>query len=275
MLKSTNNNCPFCKSSIKEDDKKIDCIKCGIPHHEECWNENGGCSTFGCSDQGGLNSQSNINFDITPSSNSVVQLNQTVTRKCPFCREDILADAIKCKHCGEWLNNKETLFESHGPITQQFSNAQPIWHLIILSILTFNIYEIYWFYRNWKQLKEYKSFDISPGWRTVGLFVPIYGLCLVYSQLKDIKDLSKAEYSPGMFLFVFALINVLYRLPDPFWLLSLFSVLPLAMVQGVLNSYWGIEQLGLQTRTKFSGGEIAILIIGGIIFILGMIGTFM
>jgi len=28
------------------------------------------------------------------------------TTSCPFCAEDIEAKAIKCKHCGEWLNDE-------------------------------------------------------------------------------------------------------------------------------------------------------------------------
>lgn len=29
------------------------------------------------------------------------------TRRCPYCGEEILAVARKCKHCGEWLDKKE------------------------------------------------------------------------------------------------------------------------------------------------------------------------
>lgn len=43
--------CPFCKTGIKETDTVKVCPACGIPHHEGCWNENHGCTTFGCSEQ--------------------------------------------------------------------------------------------------------------------------------------------------------------------------------------------------------------------------------
>ena len=43
--------CPFCKTEITAADAIIVCPACGIPHHAGCWEENHGCTTFGCSQQ--------------------------------------------------------------------------------------------------------------------------------------------------------------------------------------------------------------------------------
>ena len=43
--------CPFCKTEIKEGDAIKVCSACAAPHHEGCWEENKGCTTFGCSEQ--------------------------------------------------------------------------------------------------------------------------------------------------------------------------------------------------------------------------------
>jgi hypothetical protein len=40
--------CPFCQYAIKSERDAVLCPACKVPHHRECWQENGGCTTFGC-----------------------------------------------------------------------------------------------------------------------------------------------------------------------------------------------------------------------------------
>jgi len=41
--------CPYCQYVIKPGVDIVVCSECGIPHHKECWQENGNkCTTFGC-----------------------------------------------------------------------------------------------------------------------------------------------------------------------------------------------------------------------------------
>jgi len=40
--------CPYCQFPIKQESEVVQCRACQVPHHRECWEENGGCTTFGC-----------------------------------------------------------------------------------------------------------------------------------------------------------------------------------------------------------------------------------
>lgn len=41
--------CPYCRMPFDEQGPaKIYCTACGVPHHEDCYQENGGCTVFGC-----------------------------------------------------------------------------------------------------------------------------------------------------------------------------------------------------------------------------------
>lgn len=40
--------CAYCMTELKSVDDVLLCGACGTPHHQDCWNENHGCATFGC-----------------------------------------------------------------------------------------------------------------------------------------------------------------------------------------------------------------------------------
>ncbi|RKP57989.1 hypothetical protein D7Z26_00280 [Cohnella endophytica] len=155
--------------------------------------------------------------------------------------------------------------------------CQPVWHFVFLSVLTFGLYDLYWYYRNWKYLKKYKGLNISPVWRTIGILVPIFGLYLIYSAHKDYHNLIKEEgvnrtIYPGLIVVAIIITGLLTRLPDPYWLLCFLSTIPLAIVQKILNELWRKVQPGLIHRTKFRGRQIFLIVIGVIWWLLAIIG---
>lgn len=44
----TGKSCPFCRFPIKERDEVVACGECHSTHHEDCWDENGGCAVSDC-----------------------------------------------------------------------------------------------------------------------------------------------------------------------------------------------------------------------------------
>ena len=70
----------------------------------------------------------------------------------------------------------------------------------------------------------------------------------------------------------------IWMLPDPYsllgWIPDLLRLGVLIFVQNTINCYWEKEQIGLPERTEFSGIEVAVLIIGGIIVVMSFIGAF-
>ncbi len=40
--------CSVCQTVIEDDDARTTCGDCKLPFHEECWQENLGCSAYGC-----------------------------------------------------------------------------------------------------------------------------------------------------------------------------------------------------------------------------------
>jgi len=53
------------------------------------------------------------------------------TKQCPFCKEEIHVEAIKCKHCGEFLN-KDTNQKDNSINNNDLNIGNPFWKSIIM-----------------------------------------------------------------------------------------------------------------------------------------------
>src|SRR5437879_5343085 len=45
---STGATCPICQTPIAVHETSKSCPECGEVHHQECWDEIGGCAIYGC-----------------------------------------------------------------------------------------------------------------------------------------------------------------------------------------------------------------------------------
>jgi len=105
---------------------------------------------------------------------------------------------------------------------------------MVMCLATFGLYEIYWFYRNWKCIRERTGANISPVARA------IFTLFFTHALLRDVKIAAAEVDVPARFnvqpaAWGFIILTLLNRLPEPYWMLSLVAFVPLVSVQDTIN----------------------------------------
>ncbi len=146
--------------------------------------------------------------------------------------------------------------------------------LTLLSICTYSIYEIYWFYKNWSIIKEKIDGNFKAYARAI--IAPL----TAFSFFKNIERDAKRKniyfpYKPILLWIPYLAFSFLYKLPDPYWMICLFSFVPLLMIQKIMIKLNILEGFDGVTKNKLGISGIVIIIIGGIILILALLGTFL
>jgi ketosteroid isomerase-like protein len=103
-----NKTCPYCQSKIKTGADFIVCSHCGTPHHQECWDENGGCTTYGCRNNPATENKVNFvneaedigNMSLDSVRASLRQNAEVKTIECSNCKSQIDESSVFCRHCG-------------------------------------------------------------------------------------------------------------------------------------------------------------------------------
>lgn len=146
--------------------------------------------------------------------------------------------------------------------------------LVLLSLCTFGLYELYWFYRNWQCVKHRLDLDIWPFWRA--FFAPLW----LFSLTAHVRDHGRqvglsTSLSPIAVGGAYLAISILWRLPDPYWLVSMLSFLPLLLVQDAADRVAVAVDGKDPQLQRLNVWNWTALVVGGGLLILSLIGTFM
>jgi hypothetical protein len=84
--------CAICQSPLQATDEKSACPTCQAEYHADCWTENGGCAIYGCAAVPQVEQRRSIEIPISYWGKE--------NKPCPRCNREILAAAVRCRHCG-------------------------------------------------------------------------------------------------------------------------------------------------------------------------------
>ena len=93
-------NCAICLSAVGPGEETTVCPACQAVYHADCWKENGGCAVYGCSQVPAVEKRQALEIPVSYWGQE--------NKKCPSCGTEILAAAVRCRHCG-------AVFESARP----------------------------------------------------------------------------------------------------------------------------------------------------------------
>ena len=157
-------------------------------------------------------------------------------------------------------SENESKIEKSDLPSKEYSKILPIRRLFLLMISTLGLYSFYWIYKTNCYLRDDLGKDVSPGFRTLAMFIPIANIIAFYKTIEDINVFIKEEnietYSPVLN----TIIHVFFGLFISFWVYI--------NVQESINEFWKIKEFNLPIRRKFSNSEIGVMILGVVLWII-------
>jgi hypothetical protein len=191
---------------------------------------------------------------------------------CPDCRREVSDAAQACIHCGRPLSlpmQQPARAETrHG-----FFPVAPH-KFIVLSVCTLNIYTLYWCYQNWWRIRERTGEQLSPFWRA--FFAPVWAFSLFTRiDAQASQHGVTVSWSPTLLASGYLIMSGFVFLPDPWWLVNLACFFPfLPAVQTIRQS--NEHEVATESRNEaYTGANVATILVGGIIVMLAVAGTFM
>jgi|SRR5688572_4361943 hypothetical protein len=144
---------------------------------------------------------------------------------------------------------------------------------IVMHFCTVGMYQLYWFYENWKLILERERSDASPFWKTFFMFIYCY---IFFEKVRSsAAELKIAQSISVQFLATgWIVMSTLWILPDPYGLIALISIVFLIPVQQAANRVNEFLVPCHDRNDRFTALNIVAVIIGGLLLATVVVGAF-
>lgn len=169
------------------------------------------------------------------------------------------------------MNNLETTLT-----TATESNKQHIVHtpffavsltkLVVLSICTLGLYQIYWFYQNWCLIKEREQLKITPLWRAI--FSIFYCQLLFEKIANSARDSGGGQLPAASLSSAWIISQWMLKLPGWSWLCISLNVVFLIPIQKAVNRINQLHAPDHHPNTRWSVTNIFTMLIGMMVQVL-------
>jgi hypothetical protein len=145
--------------------------------------------------------------------------------------------------------------------------------LAILSLASLGLYELFWFYKNWKMVEARSDQNISPFWRA--LFSPIFCYYFATTTNSAAESLNITQrIRPGIIATAYIGLILLQRLPDPYWLICFLSFVPLIPITRQIHTIHTTIRPGFESTVGWGRWSFATVAVCGPIAALAALATF-
>jgi len=163
---------------------------------------------------------------------------------------------------------------------QASSNVETPWFavsvikLLVMSFCTLTLYQLYWLYQHWVQVKRRDDPSIVPAARA---FFGVFFYYSLVSRIRTSEDklTGAGRLAAGAVATAWIISSLCWRAPDPYWLLGMISLFLNLPVQAAANRVNAVVAPGHNPNSRFTLWNWLIVVPGGIFWILAMIGAFL
>ena len=135
---------------------------------------------------------------------------------------------------------------------------------VLMSFFTMGLYDVYWFYWNWRRQREMSDPMVRAG---------LYAFLSPFVAFIMFRDIHReagplAKWSPGLLAFTYFLLLISFITRGWWWLLTLLSFVPLIPVQQTINDMHAASGSPEAMDERLSVGNIVGLVAGAFVMAL-------